>query len=114
MEIPKKFHKIVYRDKSEKDKSTSHKKPILFGLIGIVLLITLGTVAFFMGSFINKVYNSWDEIKFSYEKTEIVRAVRDDYTTRQVEMEKSLMQREKTSEQKLIDEVVKQLKGEDF
>lgn len=79
----------------------------IFGVIVILLLVIQGK------GFYDKVSASWDEIKFAYEKPSLVRTVREDYENKQEKLEQSFLQTEKSSEEKLVDEVVKRLEAAD-
>lgn len=111
------FQKKVYVDKPEttKDKATFGRYVRGF-VLGLILVIILGFVAFKVGDFLNTVGRSWKELEFAYRKPTIVQAVRKDYEAQQHKMEQSFLQGDqKSSEDQLIDEVVKKLKdSEDF
>ena len=79
----------------------------IFGVIVILVLVMQGK------DFYDKVSASWDEIKFAYEKPALVRTVREDYENKQEKLEQSFLQTEKSSEEKLVDEVVKRLEAAD-
>jgi len=76
-------------------------------ILGIAVAILL--ISIVVGIY-NKVNNSWQEIQFAYNKTEVVRIVRIDYENKVNEIEKSYKEQELTPEQKLIEEVVGQMK----
>lgn len=87
--------------------SFSMKKSIFF-TISILLIIG----AFIQGAILlDRVTKSWDEIVFAYSKPNVVKTLRLDYLNKQRALDQSFSVKEKTSEQKLIDEVVKQLQN---
>ncbi len=92
----------------EKIKLPSHwkKKLLLFlGILGITLLILWQILGIVIN--INK---SWNEIAFAYNKPQLVRAVREEYSKKQQELDNQFMQKQQTAEQKLIEAVADQLK----
>jgi len=76
-------------------------------ILGIAVAMLLISVA--IGVY-NRVSSSWQEIQFAYNKAEVVRTVRIDYENKISEIEKSYKEQELTPEQKLIEEVVDQMK----
>lgn len=84
----------------------------------IAVMVILGifiTGALFMQTkgFFSKVSASWDEIKFAYQKPALVRTIREDYEDKQEKLDQSFLKREKSSEDKLVDEVVRRLEAAD-
>lgn len=77
---------------------------LIFGITIAVILISMAIGVY------NRVSSRWQEIQFAYNKTEVVRTVRIDYENKISEIEKSYKEQELTPEQKLIEEVVDQMK----
>jgi len=77
---------------------------LILGIAVAILLISMAIGVY------NRVSSSWQEIQFAYNKTEVVRTVRIDYENKISEIEKSYKEQELTPEQKLIEEVVDQMK----
>ena len=63
---------------------------------------------FFFGS---KVKSAWPEIQFALEKPVIVEAIRTEYQEKQNQLEKEMTERQKSAEDRLVEEVVNQMKG---
>jgi len=78
---------------------------IIAGLIITSLILAKGI------SLYNKVSSSWEEIKFAYKNTEVVRTVRTDYQDKVKAIEEGYKIKSPTPEQQLIDEVVKQMQS---
>ena len=77
---------------------------LIFGITIAVILISMAIGVY------NRVSSSWQEIQFAYNKTEVVRTVRIDYENKVSEIVKSYEEQKLTPEQKLIEEVVDQMK----
>ena len=77
---------------------------LIFGITIAVILISMAIGVY------NRASSGWQEIQFAYNKTEVVRTVRIDYENKISEIEKSYKEQELTPEQKLIEEVVDQMK----
>ena len=77
---------------------------LILGIAVAILLISMAIGVY------NRVSSSWQEVQFAYNKTEVVRTVRIDYENKISEIEKSYKEQELTPEQKLIEEVVDQMK----
>ena len=77
---------------------------LIFGITIAVILISMAIGVY------NRVSSRWQEIQFAYNKTEVVRTVRIDYENKISEIEKSYKEQELTPEQKLIEEIVDQMK----
>lgn len=78
---------------------------LIAGLI-ILSLVTIKSIGLYQ-----KVHGSWEEIKFAYTNTEVVRTIRTDYQNKVQGIEDSYKQHDPTPEQQLIDEVVKQMQS---
>lgn len=79
----------------------------LFLTFAVALILLLGF--FYVRSIYQRVRANWNEIKFAYEKPEFVKTIREDYETKQNDLNKSFTTREKTPEQKLLDAVAEKV-----
>jgi CDP-diglyceride synthetase len=99
----------------ETPDGTEPKKSIkgyIFGIIiAIVALLAIGYLALQAGGFVNNINRNWQEIKFAYEKPSIVKVVRQNYQAQESKLDQSFMTTQKSSQDQLIDEVVKKLKS---
>ena len=92
-----------------KNPIINFKKLLLWGLLWLVVIGFL-TALVWKGIAINqRVIRSWEEIKFAFYKPELVKVLREGYTSKQQALDKAFMQKHETAEQKLIQEVVDQL-----
>jgi hypothetical protein len=83
---------------------------IVSGLtLALVLIAIIGYGFLQCKSFYNRVQSSWDEINFAYQKPNLVKAMRVQYETRQEKLEAEFTRQEKSSQDKLIDEVAAKL-----
>lgn len=107
---PRLFFKTVEKSEDEKDSSPfSGKKLTLYSLALILAILIVGYFGLQLKNTYSRVSQNWNEIKFAYEKPSLVRAVRTDYEEKQNKLDQSFLQKDKTSEEKLVDEVVKKL-----
>jgi hypothetical protein len=81
--------------------------------LALVLLSIIAYAVMQINDFYSKVRSSWSEIRFAYEKPEIVGAMHVEYDKRKEALDKDFMKKEKSSEEKLIDEVVGQMKTDE-
>lgn len=108
--MPKLFKKIV-RVPAEDGVEKRSMKSYLFGLLfAVSLLILVGFVVFKLGGFVNTINSNWQEIKFAYEKPSIVKTIREDYQAKEKKLDQSFLNSD-SSEEKLVDEVVKKLQA---
>lgn len=83
---------------------------IFLGLsLALVVVLIIGYGYFKCKNIYDKVSTNWSEIMFAYEKPQLVETMRMEYERRQAELEADFTKREKTSEEKLIDELVGQI-----
>lgn len=75
-------------------------------LVVFAILVLLGWVALSVGE---QISSKWDVLVFAYQKPAIVEVIRKDYDAKQVKLEQSFLIKDKSSEDKLIDAVVKKL-----
>lgn len=94
-------------------KSFPLVKWLSFTLLFVLIVGILGYGGLKAKGAIDSVSNNWSEIQFAMEKPELVKALREDYKTKQAKLDKEFTQKEKTSDEVLIDEVVKRLKTAD-
>lgn len=95
----------------EPKKSWNIKKIVAFI---ILIFIGLGIVAYFawqLVTFSNRIRSNWSELQFAFEKPAIVKAIRTEYQEKQTKLEKEITERQKSAEDKLVEEVVTQMSG---
>ena len=108
---PQKFKMNQNRSESLKGHTFDVRRLLSLSL---ALVVTVGILTFFAFQ-IKWFYDNFEEVKFALKKPNIVKMVREDYEKKQKELEQSYTRKDKTSEQKLIEEVVKKLqKTNDF
>lgn len=93
----------------------NHTKFSIKRFIGFSLILVLGVaILTFFGFQVKgqyeKIESSIEEINFAFNHPEIVKATREDYQERQNKLNESFLKKEKTSEEKLIEELTNQLK----
>ena len=81
-------------------------KKVLLSLFGILLV---GLVLFIVKTRVDAIYAVWDELQFAYEKPNVVKSVRLRYEQGEKDLDDSFLKKDKTAEEKLIDELTKQL-----
>lgn len=81
-------------------------KQIIPIAISIALLIFVGFQAVVYSL---KVRSAWSEIQFALDKPKIIKAIRVEYQDRQNRLEKDITERQKSAEDKLVEEVVNQM-----
>lgn len=108
------FYKTVEKEqKNETTASTSPKRVLRWIIVvGLALLIVL-VVSLEGFSFLKKVSSNWKEIQFAYQKPALVKSIREDYETKQEKLDQSFLKREKSPDEKLVDEVVKRLQAQE-
>lgn len=96
-----------------KNEKTPHTKN-WGGTFGWIILILLCLV--FVGYlllkgllFVKNIKDSWKELQFTFTHTRIIKVIREDYEKKQAELDESFSNREKTAEERLIDQVVEEL-----
>lgn len=94
-------------------KSFNWTKWLLFILVFVMVIGTLTYAGFKVKGVTDSISRNWDEIRFAMEKPELVKTLREDYQNKQAKLDKDFMTKEKTSEEKLVDEVVKRLETAD-
>ena len=85
------------------------KKVIFIGLLGFFL------VTYFLWQTIiayQKVTQNWEELRFAYNKPALVKIVREEYIKKQKELDQTFTQLRATEQDKLIQELTKQLKDQ--
>lgn len=79
-----------------------------------VVLAFLALMVLLLGLRIKGIYGDvtsrWEELKFAYDKPELVRSLREDYQQRSAALDEAFLNRQQTAEQKLLEEVAVQLK----
>lgn len=92
--------------------SPINKSKWILGLVGLLLLISIiGYASFSLKLFADKVIANWDNLKFTWEKPNIVQATRIRYASESAKLEESFSNKEPSAEDKLLDEVTNQLKS---
>ena len=86
-------------------------KLILWILLLVIFLTGIGYISLSVVKFTNKVVNYYDEIKFAFDKPELVKTLREEYASKSAELEEELLNKEPSAEDKLLDEVTNQLKS---
>lgn len=81
--------------------------------LALVVLAIIGYGCFQCKSFYDRVSQSKDEIFFALNHPNLVRAMREQYESRQAKLEDDFTRQEKSSQDKLIDEVVGKLQATD-
>lgn len=116
--MPKLFTKKVFVDRPEKKDTIKNRKLLnkyfYAFLISLILLAILGYAVFRAGLFVNSVSTRWEEIRFAYEKPSIVKVIRQDYQSQQKKVDQSFLVPQKSSEQQLVDDVVKKLQAKNL
>ena len=72
-----------------------------FVIVGYILTQIFG--------FTQVMVKNWDEFKFVYNKPNLVKTIRQDYEKKQSDFDKVFLQKDKSSQDKLLEEVLKQL-----
>lgn len=107
---------FTQRNKNEGPEQKSPNFPWGKLLLGVTLALVMGLIILYTGLKCKNIYsraqNSWQEMQFAYEKPNLVKAMRIQYETRQQKLEDEFTRREKSSQDKLIDEVVGKLEGQ--
>jgi hypothetical protein len=113
--MPKFFKKTTIAKVPTEDSGEKRSiKSYFFGfLFATSLLILAGIVVFKLGGFVNTINKNWQEIKFAYEKPSIVKSIRQNYQEQEKKLDQSFLKTQKSSEDQLIDEVVKKLQSAD-
>lgn len=93
--------------------SVNWTKWLLFTLVFVLVIGVLGYGGLKVKGALDSVSHNWQEIQFAMQKPNVVKAVREDYQTKSAKLDKEYTQKEKTSDEVLIDEVVKRLKTAD-
>lgn len=112
--MKKLFYKTVLEDPKKLKEEIPHvsfRTTIHWMTIGIIAIVIVGVLLVQGKGFYDKISSSWDEVKFAYQKPSVVRTVREDYQGKQAELEQSFLKKEKSSEDKLVDDVVKRLEA---
>lgn len=84
-----------------------------FSLVFVVVFAILTYGAIQCWGAYKQVSRNWAEIKFAYEKPEFVKTVREDYESKTKKLDATYLHKDKSSEEQLVDEVVKRLKTAD-
>ena len=79
----------------------------------ILLLVLAGIIVAFLGFqivlFGVRVRAAWTELEFAFTKPNVVRVVRESYQEKQIALEKSFLQKQKTAEEKLLEAVADEI-----
>uniref|UniRef100_A0A6M3IFT6 Uncharacterized protein n=1 Tax=viral metagenome TaxID=1070528 RepID=A0A6M3IFT6_9ZZZZ len=103
------FYKKVLVEPKKKDRAKINFKKII---VTIIILLLAGLFTLKVVSFVNQVSSRWDQIVFAYNKPAIVSAIKKDYDIKQAKLEQSFLIKDKSAEDKLIEEVVSKLKDQ--
>ena len=98
----------------KKDQSESLKRRTTFNIgrllsLSLALVVILGILTFFTFQ-VKGFYDNFEEVKFALQKPNIIKMVREDYEKKQKELEQSYTRKEQTVEQRLIEQLTKELK----
>lgn len=110
---PQFFIQNKVKEETSNGKSFPVMKWLSFTLLFLVVLGVLAYGGLKAKGAIDSVSSNWSEIQFAMEKPELVKAMREDYRSKQAKLDKEFTTSEKTSEEKLVDEVVKRLETAD-
>lgn len=111
MKMPKSFYKVVEKEPTDK----THSNHLGKWLIAIFLILLFGGFTVFQTIKVtSRIKENWNEIKFAYEKPNLVKNIRTQYETKNTKLESSLMKSEKSSEDQLVEAVVKKLDTENL
>lgn len=95
---------------------TSHgfpwRKIFWISLLTLVVLLVLGYFLLKLVGIGSKVSQSWQEMKFAYDKPVLVQSIRSDYEKRQKDLEQSFLKKQQTAQDKLLEEVANKLKSD--
>lgn len=94
-------------------KSFPLMKWLTFTLLFVFIIGVLAYGGLKVKGALDSISGNWSEIQFAMEKPELVKTLREDYRGKQAKLDKDFMTKEKTSEEKLVDEVVKRLETAD-
>ena len=97
---------VFAKENQSKGSKLSLKKIFGFSLT----LVILAGIIWYGLSKVNHLKENWDVIQFSLEKPSLVRTLKTDYVSQSAELEKSMFKKAPTPQDKLIEEVVDQLK----
>lgn len=98
---------------AKQGKPFNWMKWLLFTLMFAMVISILVYGGFKVKGVADSISGNWNEIRFAMEKPELVKTLREDYQSKQAKLDKDFMTKEKTSEEKLVDEVVKRLETAD-
>lgn len=115
MEMPKKFimPKAQRNDEAETTGLSIPWGRLVRGFLLIAFVLSVLTYGFFQVKGVyDRVQANWDELKFTYEKPELVKPMREDYQKKQAELDNSFTQREKSPEDQLIEAVVDKVQAQ--
>ena len=104
-----------FRMNQNQNKGLNTPKPFGLGKIfkfSLALVIVVLIVAF-LAFKVNDLTKNWDVVSFSLTKPELVRSLKENYASKSAELEKSFLNREKTAEQKLIEQLTEELKSKE-
>ena len=111
MDRPKQF----IMPKAEKTKVETRGNGFPWGSVARAVLMGLFVGAVLVYGFFKvrtiytQITRNWNEIKFAYEKPELVRAIRANYQKKQAALDASFMEEKKTAEQQLIEAVAEKV-----
>ncbi len=77
----------------------------------LILALLIGSTALQLKSLYEQIATNWQEYVFVWQKPQIVKQVRVQYQEKQQALDQSFSNREKTSEEKLMEAVASELKG---
>ena len=97
--MPKLFYKTIVQE--AKPEKISNRR-LLVRAIGFFLVLAVSVsallfVLFKVQQFVRTTASHWDEIKFAYEKPNLVQPIREDYENRELLLQQALMQGEPTA-----------------
>lgn len=92
-------------------KSIFRLKNLFYGALVIIALL-IGWYAYTqISGFSKRVTDSWKEIDFAYQHPTMVQTIRVDYASKSAELEDSYKRKDPTVQEKLLDELTKQLQS---
>ena len=89
-------------------------KNTLIAILAFLTILFGAFCAFKFFMFSRQLVQNWAEIKFAYEKPLFVKAIRSELEIRQKDMEKTFLEETRKPEDKLLEELLLQLRGENL
>lgn len=105
------FKRNVPKPETQTKSNIPWKRIVLSLFMFLIALVSVGYVGWQAMGLYQRVSGRWQEIVFAYNKPELVRGMRVDYVKRQEDLDRSFLKKEKTAEEKLLEEVANQLRA---